>query len=383
MIITPQYISQRITELIKKKQQAQKKEQTEKDKLYRIKLFFPKWLRKIIFHPFNPAYSVFLQYKQWKKADKNDFIQLEKLNMYATDFTQYVYANNTNFDTSLYYPAEDETAIAKLIDCRLKSLINGYSSIPIENSDVKEALSWTTNIQDTTKTVKNGYMLSLDGIEYFLPLNNFAENVFMHDYGLKHIPEEVIAYTKGKDFLDIGAFMGDTAILFAKKYEPNKVYAYEPIDANHELLNRTITNNNIDNIEVINKGIGDKEEVVDIYFDPQELSNSSINSLITDNLTEKQEIQITTIDEECKNRTIGLIKMDIEGAEFSAINGGAETIKRDKPVLLISLYHTGKDFFEIPPLLKKLVPEYSMRFVDLRLTHPFFEKVLIAYPNTL
>lgn len=43
MIINQDYILERIAILIKEKQNSQKKNQTEKDKLYRIKLFFPKW----------------------------------------------------------------------------------------------------------------------------------------------------------------------------------------------------------------------------------------------------------------------------------------------------------------------------------------------------
>lgn len=380
MIIDQNYIRKRMTVLIKTNQSSQKQEQTKRDRLYKIKLLFPKWLRSIVFHPFNPVYSVFLQHKQWKNNNKKSFIQLEQLNPYATNFIDYIFENNVYFDTSLYYPQEDEAAIARFIDNRIKSFINGYNTIPIDREEVREALDWEQNIKRSTKTLKDGYALSLEGIEYFLPLNGFAENVFMHDYGLKYIPKEIIGYTKGKDFLDIGAFMGDTAVFFAKKYEPNKVYAYEPINTNIELLSKSISKNNTNNIVVINKGIGDKEEVLDMYFDPQELSNSSINKAITENLFNKQEVQITTIDEECKNRNVGLIKMDIEGAEYSAIEGGIETIKRDKPVLLISLYHTGKDFFEIPSLLRKIVPEYKLRFMDLSLTHPFFEKVLIAYP---
>jgi hypothetical protein len=91
-----------------------------------------------------------------------------------------------------------------------------------------------------------------------------------------------------------------------------------------------------------------------------------------------EKIKITTIDEESKNKQIGLIKMDIEGFEYNAIKGGLETIKRDKPVLLISLYHTGKDFFFFFSLLKTYVPDYKFRFVDNK---PFdlTEKILMAY----
>lgn len=37
---------------------------------------------------------------------------------------------------------------------------------------------------------------------------------------------------------------------------------------------------------------------------------------------------------------IDLIKMDIEGAEIEALEGASETLRRDRPVLLIQAYHT-------------------------------------------
>lgn len=379
MIINEKYITQRIAELTKIKQSTQQVEQIKQDKLYRIKLFFPKYLRNIIFHPFNPVYSIYLQYKQSKKCDKRTSIQLEQLNLYATNFIQYIFLNKVDFDTSLYYSKEDESAIVDFLDNRIKSCLNGYNTIPVTSPKTKEAIEWNINIRKSVKKTKKGYFLSLGQLEYYLPYNNFAENVFFHDYGLKYLSQDTIDYIKDKDFLDIGAFVGDSALLFFKKYSPRQVYAYEPINSNIELLSNTLINNSTNNIQIIKKGIGDKEDIIDIHFDANELSNSSINSEVTNNLSETQRIQISTIDNECKNREIGLIKMDIEGAEFSAISGGMETIKRDKPVLLISMYHTGKDFFEIPPLLKKIVPEYKLRFMDLRLSHPFFEKVLIAH----
>ena len=70
--------------------------------------------------------------------------------------------------------------------------------------------------------------------------------------------------------------------------------------------------------------------------------------------------------------------MDIEGSELAAVKGAVKTIKAYKPTLIISLYHKGQDFFEIPPLLKKLVPSYHFRFVNLNYQTPDTEKELIA-----
>jgi hypothetical protein len=49
---------------------------------------------------------------------------------------------------------------------------------------------------------------------------------------------------------------------------------------------------------------------------------------------------------------VSVIKLDIEGMELATIQGAKKTIVRDKPILLISIYHTPEDFFEIRPLIE-------------------------------
>lgn len=378
MLINRDYIIQRMTQLIDEKQLSNQQARISADKLYKIKQYFPKWIRQIIFHPFNPVYSVYIQYKQNKR--KKGKFPLQPLYPFATDFVKYCTENSIGLDTKHYYPQEDESTIVSFIDNRLKSIIPGYEQT-VATSEQTEMFKRRNYLYQSSTKIAGGYTLSLDDKNYFLPHNSFEEPVFIHEYGLKYLPESVIRYIAGKDFLDVGAFIGDTALLFAKKYSPKQVYAYEPVKENIELLEKTIAGNKSELIVPIKKGLGDKNSLLEIFVDIDHLSGSSTNQTTINNQRMKQTIEVTTIDSECKSRTVGLIKMDIEGAEYSAITGGLETIKRDKPVLLISMYHTGKDFFEIPPILKEAVPEYLFRFMNIEIVNPFSEKILIAYPD--
>lgn len=76
---------------------------------------------------------------------------------------------------------------------------------------------------------------------------------------------------------------------------------------------------------------------------------------------------------------VGLIKLDVEGYELEALIGAKETIKKFKPVIVISVYHKGQDLFEVPKLVKNLVPEYKLRFLNLNAESPFSERVLLTY----
>ncbi|WP_029906024.1 FkbM family methyltransferase [Prevotella sp. 10(H)] len=380
MLIDNAYIHKRLDDLIKEKQNSAQAEKENADKLYRIKMRFPKWLRIMVFHPFNPAYSVYLQRKASRNKSKNDFMALGALHPLAVDFVKYCFQKDINFNPSSFYPKEDESEIVQFIDNRLKSVIPGYNYLKT-NEQHKDILKKKKVIEDATRKVENGYSLALDGYDYFLPSNSFQEHTYIHEYGLKYLPAYVHGFIAGKDFLDIGAYLGDTSIMLLKKYKPEKVYAYEPVTANAEHLKETIRMNNTDRIIVVNRGMGDKEEDIDIYINPDQLSSCSTNDALAATSSIKEKIHITTIDKECKDRKVGLIKMDIEGAEYSAIQGGKETIKRDKPVLLISLYHTGKDFFEIPAVLKEWVPDYNFRFMNIEIQNPISEKILVAYPK--
>lgn len=52
---------------------------------------------------------------------------------------------------------------------------------------------------------------------------------------------------------------------------------------------------------------------------------------------------------------VDFIKMDIEGAELNALYGAVETLKSQKPMLAICIYHNdGEDLLTIPLFLANL-----------------------------
>ena len=107
-------------------------------------------------------------------------------------------------------------------------------------------------------------------------------------------------------------------------------------------------------------------------------SSSFISEIF--NTGEGEEVEVITLDEfvEENNFEVGLIKLDVEGYELEVLTGAKETVKKFKPVMAISIYHRGQDFFEIPKLVKNLVPEYKLRFLNLNAESPFAERVLLA-----
>ncbi len=60
------------------------------------------------------------------------------------------------------------------------------------------------------------------------------------------------------------------------------------------------------------------------------------------------------------DRHVDFIKFDVEGAEAEALEGARGTICRDRPDLLVSVYHKTEDLTTLPSLVRELVPEYRL-----------------------
>lgn len=70
---------------------------------------------------------------------------------------------------------------------------------------------------------------------------------------------DTVKATKGDVVIDVGAFVGDTSFYFSQLVgEDGKVYAFEPISSNYNILVENIQSNNIKNVEPIKLGLFSK-----------------------------------------------------------------------------------------------------------------------------
>lgn len=166
---------------------------------------------------------------------------------------------------------------------------------------------------------------------------------------LKISPDEV--------FIDGGAYTGDTIQQFIDtahrlKVQYKKIIAFEPDENNYRLLLRYYGRK--EKIELIRKGLSQREGTV--YF-----KEAGATAHVVENEADASyKISVTTIDatEICNGAT--WIKMDIEGAEMDALQGGQEIIKRNHPKLTICIYHSDEDMLGIIEYIHRLVPEYKL-----------------------
>ena len=71
--------------------------------------------------------------------------------------------------------------------------------------------------------------------------------------------------------------------------------------------------------------------------------------------------------------SIAMLKIDVEGAEYSVIEGARETIIRDRPTLIFEHTAGGADHFGVTPgkLHDLVVEELGMRIYDITGEGPY------------
>ncbi len=138
--------------------------------------------------------------------------------------------------------------------------------------------------------------------------------------------------------VDIGANFGWYTCLFSILGNDNKVYSVEPSPDNISFLKENIKNNNLKNVSLFECALGDKRSTQPLYLaNPK---NPGAHSLIKDtpqqNLnTEFLQVEVNTLDNLFKDlEVIDLMKIDIEGYELIALQGGKNILKKVKNLLI-------------------------------------------------
>lgn len=157
---------------------------------------------------------------------------------------------------------------------------------------------------------------------------------------------------EGDAFLDVGAHFGYfTLMASALVGNSGKVLAIEPSKGSFELLKGNVEGNK--NISIFHRAVSDKQETVDFYEFP--ILYSEYNALDIEKFQgedwikkynpAKTSVAAVTIDGflQENNCRPAMIKIDVEGAEVQAINGGVTTWAASKPVLVMEYLDEGEE----------------------------------------
>lgn len=142
---------------------------------------------------------------------------------------------------------------------------------------------------------------------------------------------------------DVGAHAGQFAKLFSRLAPSGRVYAFEPGAYARSILTRVVALHRLRNVEICPFGLGDRAGQTTLSV-PIKRSGSmgfGLGHLGAETRASANEpVALTTLDAFAHERhltCLDFVKADIEGWEMRMLAGGAATIARFRPALMLEV----------------------------------------------
>jgi FkbM family methyltransferase len=170
---------------------------------------------------------------------------------------------------------------------------------------------------------------------------------------------DIYAIGKEENYLDVGAYNGDTIKIFVKescgKYK--NIYAVEPDGVNRKKLLTYINYEKLDNIAVSSKCAWNEKSILNFKCNEEQISGIDRENCAANVI----QIAAEPLDSmfEYKEK-ISMLKINYyEGVE-EAIQGAAGILKNDMPKIAITVGFNCEKIRRIPKLIKSINPEYKL-----------------------
>ena len=156
----------------------------------------------------------------------------------------------------------------------------------------------------------------------------------------------------GMMVFDIGAQTGFYTLIFSRLVgEQGRVYAFEPFPDNVHRLLAHLRLNKVGNAQVIHAAVAEHSSLSGFSVD-----HGSYRNKLADGAEAVLLVATTSLDDVVERHGLtppGLIKMDVEGAESTILEGARRLLERHRPILFVAL-HGGEQRRGCQRLMKKV-----------------------------
>jgi FkbM family methyltransferase len=189
--------------------------------------------------------------------------------------------------------------------------------------------------------------ITVENTKIVIPIiNGVGIGNFLHlsEPWMQHVLKILIKRKEfSNTFIDVGVNVGQTLIKVKAIAPSIKYIGFEPNALCINYVNTLISTNKFINTEIIPVGISDKTQVVKLKL----FSASDVDSAasIVDNFRDEAAVKKTLYVPVFKysdiprleDLTIGILKIDVEGAEYEVIKGFKDQIQADRPLILMEI----------------------------------------------
>jgi FkbM family methyltransferase len=145
---------------------------------------------------------------------------------------------------------------------------------------------------------------------------------------------------KGKVCLDLGANVGAYSILFSELVgAQGKVIAFEPEPKNFRLLCRSRDLNRAENLVCVEKAVAAENGACTLSVNPFNWSDHWVLGVTPApswaTVLQVEQVSVDAFLEPSDDARIGVVKIDVQGNEFSVLQGMRRTIKNNPHLVLV------------------------------------------------
>ena len=171
---------------------------------------------------------------------------------------------------------------------------------------------------------------------------------------------------------DVGAHVGYFTVLMGDLVgSAGKVIAFEPRGLNLGYLQKHVSVNNCQNIQIVSKALGDHSGHAKL-----ETRTGSGTGYVSE--TGDEEIEITSIDELVESGALPpptFLKIDVEGGEMAVLRGAQKVIESQRPRMILATHGD-----EIDAECRALLTEWNYDMQDI--DHESGTKEMIVTPRS-
>jgi FkbM family methyltransferase len=214
----------------------------------------------------------------------------------------------------------------------------------ITSAEFREKNPDFAHTNDSTVVIKE----IAPGVRLFIDLSDhvIGLNILRGQYEQDEIRFVRRLLKPGDSAIDVGGHIGFFTMQMAAAVGPDgRIYAFEPLDSNANLLERSIAENGFgDRVRFQRAAVGAAPGTATLTF-PVETLNSGGAYLLRNGSAplagnQKKDVPLVALDALELRRPVRFIKMDVEGAEPQVLRGAARILKEDTPVILSELHPT-------------------------------------------
>jgi FkbM family methyltransferase len=165
---------------------------------------------------------------------------------------------------------------------------------------------------------------------------------------LEKVLVQLTSDRKSVQFFDIGANIGLYSLYVGRFSKKTKVVAFEPVKETVKRLKDNLTENGIQDIKILENAVSNKDGEVNFYLGHHHKSSLYKEWTSDRGATQVNEIKVNAVklDTFVKQNAESVpdfIKIDVEGAGGKVLEGGINTFKTSRPIILIESHLSEED----------------------------------------